>query len=226
MGGERSDLAVPESVKDLQFTIIARSTEKRNGFSDVKGAGNIDIGFKITPESLAQHIAALAPDIAKHSRSAIFIYPADFGPGLQIVAGVVPLPSHKPVSAPPPESSQWTEESDANWRAYASQAIRELDANAAADAIATVRLWDENSRSQAIWLIQNGKATLQQTEAKDDDSTDSFAAALKSLLESMSPRFQFYIQLLTRADADKFKAAAEELSGQSEPSPPPTEDEE
>ena len=70
-----------------------------------------------------------------------------------------------------------------------------------------VHLQAEDSLREAFWLIQNGKATLQATDAKDEDAKDPLAATLKSILESKDlQRFQLQIQILSRADAKKFSS--------------------
>lgn len=226
------DLAIPDSVKELQFTIIARSADRRLGLPDVKGTGNLDVGFRITADSLTKHIASLAPDIDKHSRSLIFIGPADFGPGLQITASVVPLPAPKAKAKPTPDDSDDDEGSGMIGVRVFSGAIRTLEANESASAIAIVALSGEESgsRSNATWLIHDGKATLEPPSVKDDDVKDPLAAALKSMLESKDlQHFQLQIQLLSRADAEKIKAASEQRdsSNDSDPSeevlPPPEE---
>ncbi|MCX6878868.1 MAG: hypothetical protein NTW21_34415 [Verrucomicrobia bacterium] len=219
---EPDDLAIPASVKELQCTIIARDSDKRQGTSDTKGAGNLDVGFKITPDSLTKHIEALAPEIDKHSRTNIDIAPAPFGPGLAIFANVAPLPAQKARRVPGPDFEQ---------------AAEVLTANETAAAVAIVSLQAReynnsqfgSSDCEAIWLIQDGKATLQSAapdeDAQEDNPREPFAATLRKLLESEEPqRFGLNILLLNRADAEKFKALSEEPDS-SEESSTPTEEE-
>jgi hypothetical protein len=221
------DLAYPDSLKDLLFKIIARSSNETVYGPDVKHAGNLDAGFTITQESLTQYIGSLAPGIDQHSRTRISIEPAEFGPGLEIVAGRAPLPSQQ---AKRVESLDEPEENgpsilDLSERIF-SPAIRALEANEAASAVTVVSLQGEDFRCQAVWLIQDGKATLQASSEQDDDAKDPFAASLKTLLESKERQhFQIEIQILTRSDAGKFKAASEDPAS-SEDSPTPTEEEE
>ncbi len=225
------DLAYPDSVRELLFTITSRSSNRGTAGTDVPTAGKLDVGFKITQDSLAKHIESLAPEMDKHSRTNIYIGPADFGPGLSIVAEIVPLPSPKPKRKRNTEDS---EESDDDGYPSASGIFapsmrgNALDANTAATAIAVVSLHAEGSGSgQAVWLIQDGKATLQPATAaninadafglQDDATITPLATALKSLLEAKERQhFAIQIQILSRADAAKFKAASEAASAPTE----------
>ncbi|MEI6676310.1 MAG: hypothetical protein WCO57_14160 [Verrucomicrobiota bacterium] len=212
---EPGDLAIPDAVKALQFTLIARLPVSYFDLPDVKEAGNFNLGFRITADSLTQHIAALAPEIDQHSRAFIIISPANFGPGLQITANLIPLPAQQASSNPNQDDPEGSARPSANSSRAFAHCIKTLDANESASAIAVVGLQSEQARGQTIWLIQNGKATLQQADAKDKDENaqNPFADALKGLLESKEPQHcRFYIQLLSRADAAKFKAATEDPS--------------
>ena len=200
--------AVPDSVKELEFIVISMAPTNFLNLPSVANAGNIGLGFKITPDSLTKHIADLIPEIDKHSRAFIILGPADFGPGLQVSGAVVALPAPKAKKAPNPDDPGDDERSPVSGANVFSEAIRIFESNEATSAIATLNLQSEQSRSQATWLIKDGKATLQPADAKDDDAKDPLAAALKTLLESKeSQRFRIYLQFLTRADADKFAAA-------------------
>ena len=207
------DLALPDSVKALQAVVVARSLTPRSYLPDVKGAANIDVGFKITPESLTQHIESLAPEIDKHSRADITLYAAEFGPGLQVFANVHPLPAQKAKVAPEKvESDDGEAMPNSYTKRVFAQAIKVLDANESASGIASVMLQGGETRAQATWLIHDGKATLQQPDAKDDDdSKQPFAATLTKLLDPKEPqRIGIRIQLLSRADAEKLKASSDE----------------
>ncbi len=235
------DLAYPDAVRELLFTIISRSSNSSDQDPDVKTAGKLDVGFKITQDSLTKHIESLAPEIDKHSRTNIYIDPADFGPGLQIMAEIVPLPSPQAKRGRNPDDSE-EDECSTSSQAYGifapSTRGTALDANAAATAIVVVSLHGSGFDSgQAVWLMQDGKATLQPTAAQDNNAQDPFAAqdddakpalatTLKSLLESKERQsFALQIQILSRADAAKFKAAFEAAANPTEeaeesPEPP------
>ena len=78
--------------------------------------------------------------------------------------------------------------------------------------IAYASAFDSRSSSTSVWLVKDGKATLLGPGADPEDASgeasgEPFAATVNKLLESdKGERFYISIQILTRADADKFAA--------------------
>jgi hypothetical protein len=199
------DLPLPDSVRELQSIITSRSSNVFLNAKDVKGAGNIDVGFKLSPESLTRHIESIAPDIEKHSRTVIMISPAYFGPGLEILATVVPVPEEKANDEAKGEDEEDDSASAARyWQQYFSRTAKMLETHQEADGMVFVQLQGEN-QSQEFWSIQKGKATLQAADPDDNSDPESVSTALKAILEAKGPqRFRIQIQILSRADAAKF----------------------
>lgn len=208
---EPGDLAAPDTVTALQSVIVARH---HSDVQDIKGNANLNVGFKITSDTFTKHIESLAPEIDIHSRSYIAIYSADFGPGLQIQAKIAPFPTKNPRNKANPEDDPGTDDGPgANGARNLEPAIRTLDANEGAAAVIMVNLQGEDCQRQAVWLIQDSKATLQPTDADDDDAKEPFATILKNLLESKQPHaFNIQIQILSRADAKKFSSTIDDSS--------------
>ena len=203
------ELPRPESVKTLQHVITARTLEKSPSFPDVKGAGNIDVGFSVSGDSLTKHIESLAAEIDKHSRTFIGISPANFGPGLELITSVFPL-QPEPAKNASPKSPDAPRARVVTGAQVFSEAISALEANPKATAIvmAYASAYDSRSSSRAVWLVQDGKATPQGPSEDSETSEEPFAATVKKLLESdKDERFYISIQILTRTDADKFAAA-------------------
>ncbi len=211
---DSEDPPKPESVKTLQHIITSRTQEKSPSFPDVKGAGNIDVGFSISADTLTKHIESLAAEIDKHSRTYIGISPANFGPGLELTTCVFPL-KPKPAKSPSPDASDEQGRRGVITGAQIfSEAINTLGANknATGIVIAYASAFDSRSSSTSVWLVKDGKATLlgpgvDPEDASGEVSGEPFAATVNKLLESdKGERFYISIQILTRADADKFAA--------------------
>ena len=234
------DLPIPPAIKDFRSVITSRTKDNRGALKDTPGVGNFQVGFKFTPESLAQHIESLAPEIAKHSRERIWIATPDFTPGLEINASIIPLPAPK---ADPSAAKDSRQEEGQNFeRIFESSACKALDADPDASAVVIVG-WYSNATSdkEAVWLIQNGKASLQEPEQVN--------AAFKELLDQLAKQdpegdedadferlgrgglargaIGLSLEILTREDSEKFKAAIqrkEEQDAEDEDSellPPP-----
>jgi hypothetical protein len=221
------DLPMPPAIKDLRAVITSRTKSNRGPFKDTVGVGNFQVGFKLTPESLAQHIESLAPEIAKHSREYIGIRTSDFTPGLEINGSIVPLPAPK---AEPSAAKDSRQEEDQNFeRIFESSACKALDADPDASAVAIVGWYsNETADKEAVWLIQNGKASLQEPE--------QINAAFKELLDQLPKQdpegdedadserlgrgglargaIWLHLEILTRDDAEKIKAAIQEQQDQ------------
>ena len=219
------DLPIPPAIKDFRSVITSRTKFNRGPRTDAPGVGNFQVGFKLTPESLAQHIESLAPEIAKHSRERIAIWTSDITPGLEISASITPLPAPK---ANPPAAKDRSEEDNRNYGFVRRSDIKALDANPDASAVAIVGSYSNaTDYKEAIWLIQNGKATLQEPEQVN--------AAFKELLDQLSKQdpgddedansesgrgalapgaISLHIEILTRDDAEKIKAAIQEKEEQ------------
>ncbi len=211
---DSEDPPKPESVKTLQHIITSRTQEKSPSFPDVKGAGNIDVGFSISADTLTKHIESLAAEIDKHSRTYIGISPANFGPGLELTTCVIPLKPAPAKSPSPDASDEQGRRGVITGAQIFSEAINTLGANknATGIVIAYASAFDSRSSSTSVWLVKDGKATLlgpgvDPEDASGEVSGEPFAATVNKLLESeKGERFYISIQILTRADADKFAA--------------------
>ncbi len=225
------DLPWPESVKSLQHVITRRSTDENSYFPDLKGAGNIDVGFNLAADNLTKHIESLAAEADKHSRTYIGISPVNFGPGLELITSIFPL-QPEPAKAPSPGTPDEPRDRTITGAQVFSQAISALNANESATAVAMAYAGSRQASNRAVWLVQDGKAKLQAPGEGTEVSEEPFAATLAKLFESdQHERFYLSIQILTRADADKFTAAAAkpDASGDSpdsEDSSTPTEEDE
>ena len=192
------EISAPQSVKDLHFLVIARAKGHYPGsFPDVKGAGNIDIGFSVTPANLKAHLDFLAKDFAQHSRTIIDLQPVEFGPGLEVFASVVPLPQKAPdTDAEDADTRNESIQPDA--RSIFYSALDVLGKQESAEAVILISLRDRNGESQgAIFSVEKGSAK----PLADPEQQTAFDAALKNLAKSRD--FLINIELLSRADADK-----------------------
>lgn len=196
------DISVPPSVKDLRLLVIARN-ENASYFPDVKGAGNIDIGFSVTPANLRAYVNSLAKDINKHSRTTISIQPASFGPGLEVLAQVIPLPQKAPDTdtdaAEAAEKPDRPDRYQPDARSFFHNAVKTLDTQESAEAVILIFLPNRSSQPKStIWLVEKGKA-----KPVDPEQQTSLDAALQALAEAPeSMPFFIRIQILTKADAD------------------------
>jgi len=109
---------------------------------------------------------------------------------------------------------------DGNGAAIFAQPIHTLDSNESATGMVLAYLESREASSEAIWLVQDGKASLQQPAEPEAEQRHPFAATVKKVLEA-DERTEFFlsIEFLSRADAAKFKAASKDPSS-------PTEEEE
>ena len=215
------DLPVPASVKSLQQVIIGRLPDKEFPCSpEAKGPGTIDVGFNVTAENLTKTIESLAATIDPYSRTIISIVPARFGPGLEVSASLIPMQTQPAKSGISQGVADDDEEPDGNGAAIFAQPIHTLDSNESATGMVLAYLESREASSEAIWLVQDGKASLQQPAEPEAEQRHPFAATVKKVLEA-DERTEFFlsIEFLSRADAAKFKAASKDPSS-------PTEEEE
>lgn len=197
------EIPPPQSVKDLRFLVISRD-QRNDGygtFPDVKGAGNVDIGFAFTPANLTTLVESLAKDSNKHSRTSLAIYPDTFGPGLQVRAQLVPLPRKTPDNAAAdPDATPPRRQPDA--RSVFGEAITAFGHQQPADAVILVRIPNEKGNLQkAAWLVENGQA-----KPADPEQPAALEAALQAQAAAPGfPRLIIIIQILSKTDADQLK---------------------
>ena len=214
------DIPIPKAVKDLSFLITARSESNYFGgdLPDVKGAGLIDVGFAVTAANLKTYIESLAKDPAKHSRTFINIYPAPFGPGLQVFAMVLPL-AQPAQDKPTPENDDANAESDERnsfqptARDFFRESVAAFKDHESAEAVIMISISKNRGYGEATtatWLIEKGQAKPQ-----DPDQQSDFDDVLKSLTDSndFTP-CQLSIQILTKADADKIQESNKQYFGE------------
>lgn len=207
---EPGDLPVPASVKSLQQVIVGRLPDGEFPSSpETKGPGTIDIGFNVTVENLSKQIESLATAIDQHSRTIISIVPARFGPGLEAHASLIPMQTQPAKRGTSQGEADDDEEPDGNGAAIFAQPIHTLDANESATGMVLAYLGSREGSSEAIWLVQDGKAVMQQPAEPEAEQRFPFAATLKKVLEADErTEFFLYIEFISRADAAKFKAAS------------------
>ena len=189
----------PQSVKDLRSLVLSRRDSGPDGFSDVKGAGILDVGFTISPTALKSYIESIAKDAARHSRTLIYIQPADFGPGLEVCAHVIPLPPKKSKMEFDERTNQ-PQTSD-----FFRESIKTLGEQKSAEAVIQIRLTDQTMEPDHYrWLIEKGSA-----KAIDPDQEIGFELMTDpEIFIDLSIR----IEILTRADADKIQKLEEEVT--------------
>ena len=212
------EIAIPKSVKELSFLVTARDQHAYGGLTNTKGASLIDIGFVLTPATLKSHIEALAKDPATHSRTILLLYPANFAPGLQVRAQVMPLPKEtketKETKEKPDTETDDSGDSELNetpqqmdGRSLFYVAMTELINQDSAEAVIFMR-FNNGSRSpkSIVWFVEKGKATPKKPE--DPAALD---ASLQELAESSEFRpFHIDIQVITKADAGKMGESSPE----------------
>jgi len=205
--GNPGDIPAPQSVKDLSRLVVSRGDAGPYGFSDVKGAGIIDIGFALSSTNFKSYIESIAKDATKHSRTLIYIQTADFGPGLEVCAHVFPL-SPKKSKEEFDERTYQPQASD-----FFRESIKTLGEQESAEAFIQIDLPDESGRrSNSAWLIEKGR-----TKPLDPEQQTTFDAAMKAIADSSDiDRISFRIQILTRADADKIQKLEEEAEAKNE----------
>jgi hypothetical protein len=211
--GEPGEINIPQSVKDLSKLVVSVRKTGIYGSSDVKDAGIIDMGFAISPTTFKTYIESIAKDTSRHSRTSMYLQPADFGPGLEVSAVVFPL-------TPKKSKKEFDEQAylpDA--RSVFRESIETLGEHESAEAIVHIYLPDESGRGvKCTWLIEKGRA-----KPIDPEQQTTFDAAIKSIADSSSiANPSLRIQILTRADADKIKKLEEEAAkeyGEENPDP-------
>jgi hypothetical protein len=198
------EIPIPQSVKDLHFLVINRSTEPSGPFPDTQGAGLIDTGFTLNPATLKSYVAAIAKDIAAHSLSTLTLYPIPYGPGLQVRAAKVPLPK----KSPEPESDDTVPEESRyqpDARSVFGKILSILEKQESAQGLIHIRLHGGRSNSKdATWLVENGQA-----KPLDPDQATALETSLQTLADSPEPpSFQIGIEILSKTDADKITEAS------------------
>ena len=194
------DVAIPQSVKDLRFLVVARDDRGYYGyFPDTKGAGLIDVGFMITSANLKTYVESLAKEVAKHSRTFLQIHPALFGPGLQVSAVVPPLAQQTPEpKADDPEAAQTSYQPKA--RDFFRDAVIAFKDHDSAEAVILITAAKMRSKNvKAAWLIE--KDRIKPADPGQQTDFDTVLQALADADDFAPP--QFTIQILTKADADK-----------------------
>ena len=100
---EPGDIPYPASVIEPAIHHHCRDPPATASRPDVKGRWQTSISGSQSPPQTSQHISRLSPRIStKHSRTLIWIRPADFAPGLQDHGDH----STSPISRKPTESNQ------------------------------------------------------------------------------------------------------------------------
>lgn len=230
---EPGDLAVPDSVKALRFTIVSKYARDDRITEPAKFTSSIEPGFQFTSENLLKYLDSIAPKISEFSPYIITVTPASFGPGMQIAEVVISLatPSKKPDKPAKLEAvaaDDDDEESDADespeekdpmvlWRRTFRDLNPALKENPTATAVVFVTVrgqrGDEGGAggNPILALGPDGKFSLAKGP-EGDESAGSPQEALKKILDPEGS-MQIYLRILTRAHAEiLFKDAEEEDS--------------
>lgn len=197
---EPDDIPVPPAVAELRYQIVKRSTSSPYGVPDMKDVGGIDVGFRITIESVEQYIQSLAAEVEKHTRGIVMIQNSDFGPGLQVLAFIVPFPEPKDDENASPSNSYDPYGSITADRVF-RDTIRTFESDAEGEALIFAQIHGSGSGSgSGVWTVKDGKAT----QKKAEDEEGGYFDVLRSTLESPdNQRFALHFRIITRADAEK-----------------------
>lgn len=192
---EPGEIPVPPTVAELRYQVVKRTTASPYGIPDMKDVGGIDVGFRITMESVEKHIQALASDAQRHSRALVAIRNADFSPGMQVLAFTVPLPE--------PKGDDDSSSTDPYASMTADQVFRDAIQTFEADADSEALIFSNfhgSASGAGIWTVKDGKATYQ----KPDDEDGGYLDMLRSNLEATgNQRFYLTFRIITRTDAEK-----------------------
>lgn len=200
---EPEDPPMPPTLAELRRIVISRSMTSPYGTADDPAACGIGTGFRLSAESLEREIQALAANVEKHSRALVLLRPADFGPGLQVSATILPMPEKK--------SDEDDDDFDVNRPMDASRVFsnvgRAFETDPAATAVIVTGLRAAGGSATSNWFVKDGKAVLQ---AGDEGEEGDFAAVMKSLDDTSGDGPIFLnIQVITRADAEKLNTSNE-----------------
>lgn len=197
---EPGEIAVPSSVKDLRFLVIGRSEDQLMGYANDVTAAEIDSGFVLTPASLKAQIEIIARDLTKHSRTAIHLIHAGFGPGLEMTTFSVPLPTKKNEAESTNPNRRHSMRQDP--KMVFNHAIRVLDETDDSEGVIVIQLSSNEHHGRFAWSVTKGIPT-----SIDPDKQTPLDSALANLAESSNPPFlRLAIQILSKADAEIIKA--------------------
>lgn len=195
---EPGDIPVTPAVAELRYQIVKRSTSSPYGMPDMKDVGGIDVGFRVTMESVEQYIQSLAAEAEKHTRGIVMIQNSDFGPGLQVLACTVPFPEPKDDESVSPSDSFDPYGSITADRVF-RDTIPTFESDAEGEALIFSQIHGSGSGS-GVWTVKDGKAT----QKKAEDEEGGYFDVLRSTLESPdNQRFALHFRIITRADAEK-----------------------
>ncbi len=207
------EISIPASVKDLRFLVIGREKNPSIGDANEITAAEIDLGFALSATSLKAQVEILAKDLTKYSRTVIELSNAQFGPGLEMTAFSVPLPTKKPEDASNPINRRHSMRQDPQRIFY--NTLECLDHTDETDGVILVQLSGEND-TESHWKITKGIPTN-----SDANKLESLNSALADIAESKdSEHLQLNIQILSKADAKIIKEAS---SDDNEDDPLPTD---
>jgi hypothetical protein len=192
---EPGEIPVPPAVAELRHQIVKRSISSPYGMPDMKDVGGIDVGFRVTMESVEQHIQSLASAADRNSRVIVMIQNAEFGPGMQVMAFTVPFPEPKEDEDASPADPYGSITADRVFR----DSIRTFESDGDSEALVFSEIHGSGSGS-GVWTVKNGKAT----QKKAEDEEGGYFDVLRSTLESPeNQRFFLNFRMITRADAEK-----------------------
>jgi hypothetical protein len=190
-----AEIPLPPTVSELRHQVVRRSISSPYGMSDMKDVGGIDVGFRVTVESVEQHIQSLAAGAAKHSRGVVAIQNAEFGPGLQVMAFMVPFPE--------PKGDEDASQYDPYGAVTADRVFRDAISFFESDADSEAVIYSEiqgSGSGPGVWTVKDGKAT----QKNPDDNDGGYLEGLRSALESTdNQRFYLTFRIITRADTEK-----------------------
>lgn len=202
---EPEEIEIPDSVRNLAFTVVDEDTTPQNGFVPTPGLLSLKSGFEIHEDTIDAYIAGLAKNFADHSLVMGSIRQAEFPPGLRTwtMRAMLPEPSDE-------------EEDDRiffrgrgftpidMFREYVSYYMSD-EAPENADALIICQLYSDRSRGLFLWWVIDGKpAAFSVTEDGELSSEvkTSFAETIAAAREA-GESVMLSIQVLSREDAEK-----------------------
>lgn len=183
-----SEPPAPPELRAHALTVLAVSAENHEWSVKEESGGGIGPGFRLTKESLAEKIEALAKDAPALSRTIIFLAPSTTLPGLES--------THIRSHLPDPDADE-NSPAALPVSVYRPSIPYFKEAPESALAIVFVRIALEGEDQAAVWLHQeDGKI-----QPLDQDQADRLFKTLEAAEEASTRPVYLQIQILSRADA-------------------------